>query len=116
MNRTEVIMAIKMTGDRFAKVMASLCSGEYVAGYRRAISDMTELISQAPIDEDFETERIMMCTEIRRLRLENDMLKRDADKHQATINELLAHVDLHEVLGIGNNSSHGSRRQRGVRR
>ncbi len=112
MNRVEVIMTIEAAGNRFAKVMASLCSGEYVAGYRRAISDMTQLMAQAPIDEDFETERIMMCTEIKRLRLENEMLQRDHAKQQETINELLRHVDLHEVLGIGGNS----RRQRGARR
>lgn len=112
MNRVEVIMTIEAAGNRFAKVMAGLCSREYVSGYRRAISDMTQLISQAPISEDFETERIMMATEIKRLRMENEALSRDCGKQQATIEELLKHVDLHEVLGIGDNS----RRQRGVRR
>lgn len=112
MNRVEVIMTIETVGNRFANVMASLCGGEYAAGYKRAISDMARLFSGAPIDPDFETERASLHAEVKRLKMENDMLSRDYAKQHATIEELLKHVDLHEVLGIGENT----RKQRGVRR
>ena len=112
MNRVEVIMTIEAVGNRFAKVMASLCSTEYVQGYRRALSDMTRVFGEASLDPDFEAERTALYAEIKRLRTENDMLKRDCGKQHTTIEELLKHVDLHEVLGIGDNS----RKSRGVRR
>lgn len=100
MNRAEVIMTIETVGNRFAKVMANLCSQEYVSGYRRALSDMTKLFAQATIAETFDAERAAMLAHIKRLKMENDMLKRDNAKQHATIEELLKHVDLHEVLGI----------------
>lgn len=111
MNRVEVIATIKTAGSRFASVMASLCSDEYVSGYQRAISDMTRLFSQVAIDENFEAERARLYAEIKRLKVDNELLSQDCAKQQATIDELLKHVDLHEVLGIGENN-----KQRGTRR
>lgn len=110
MNRAEVIMTIKTAGSRFAGVMASLCGEEYAAGYKRAISDMTNLFAQAPIDADFEAERAALCAEIKRLKMENDMLNRDCAKQHETIEELLKHVDIHEVLGINKQERQDPRR------
>lgn len=104
MNRTEVIMTIKKVGAHFGGVMEVLCGEEYAAGYRRAITDMVKLFNEAPIDPDFEAERKAMLAHIKKLEQENEMLKVECGKQGATIEELLKHIDLHEVLGIGTNS------------
>lgn len=100
MNRAEVIMTIKAAGNRFTRVLASLCGAEYAAGYKSAISDMIELFAKAPLDADFEAEREALLAQIKCLKMENEILGRECAKQHVTIEELLKRVDLHEVFGL----------------
>ena len=100
MNRMEVIMTIKKVGAHFSRVMNTLNGEEFSAGYRQAISDMVKVFGKAPIDPDFDAERESMLAHIKALTDENDLLKTECGKNYETIEELMKHVDLHEVLGI----------------
>ena len=100
MNKTEVIMTIKNVGAHFAGVMSVLCGEEYAAGYKRAVSDMVELFSKAPIDPDFEAERKAMLEQIKRLKAKNAELEQEVCEKHATIQKLLSHVNIAEVLGV----------------
>lgn len=100
MNRTEVIMTIKKVGANFGGVMEVMCGKEYAAGYRRAITDMVELFSKAPMDADFEAERKAMSEQIKRLKAKNAELEKDVWEKHATIQKLLSHVNIAEVLGV----------------
>lgn len=100
MNRTEVIITIKKVGEHFGGVMEVLCGEEYAAGYRRAITDMVELFSKAPMDADFEAERKAMLAEIKRLKAKNAELEQNVCEKHATIQKLLSHVNIAEVLGV----------------
>lgn len=101
MNREEVITTIKIVGNRFSQVMAALCGAEFGAGYNRAIADMINLFRRAPLDEDFEAERNTLLTRIKELEIKNEELDREACEQYATVEELLKHVNLPEVLGVG---------------
>lgn len=100
MNRMEVIMTIKKVGAQFSRVMEAMNGEEFAAGYRQALSDMMKLFGKAPIDPDFDAEREAMLAHIKALTDENDLLKVECGKNHETIEELMKHVDLHEVLGI----------------
>lgn len=112
MNRMEAIMTIKKVGAHFSSVMSVLNGDEFAAGYRQAISDMIKMFGKAPIDPDFEAEREAMLAHIRKLNEENDFLKKEYDKQAATIEELVKHIDLHEVLGISKKNSEEPKAQR----
>lgn len=101
MNRMEVIMTIKKVGAEFGSVMSVLCGEEYTAGYKRAVSDMVKLFSEAPIDPDFEAERKAMLARIRQLKATNAELEQENCDQYATIQKLLSHVNVAEVLGVG---------------
>ena len=100
MNRTEVIMTIKKVGGEFGNVMSVLCGEEYAAGYRRAITDMVKLFNEAPIDPDFEAERKAMLAHIKALKAKNAALEQENCDQYATIQKLLTHVNIAEVLGV----------------
>lgn len=100
MNRTEVIMTIKKVGNHFGRVMSVLCGDEYAAGYNRAVSDMVELFTNAPMDADFETERKALISQIKDLKKKNEELEHEVCEKHATIQKLLSHVNISEVLGV----------------
>ena len=101
MNRTEVVMTIKKVGAHFGGVMEVLSGEEFAAGYRRAITDMVKLFNESPIDPDFEAERKAMLAEIKRLKAKNAELEQEVCNQYASIQKLLTHVDVAEVLGVG---------------
>lgn len=103
MNRHEVIMTIKTVGEKFSRAMSALNGEEFAAGYRQAISDMIKVFGKVPLDPDFEAERKAMLAHIKALTDENELLKTECGKNHETIEELMKHVDIHEVLGIGKN-------------
>lgn len=100
MNRTEVIMTIKKAGTAFGQVMCNLCGEEYAAGYNRAIKDMIRLFNEASIDPDFETERKQLLLTIENLTAENEQLEQEVCEKHATIQRLLSHVNVAEVMGV----------------
>lgn len=104
MNRNEVVMTIKKVGAKFGRVMSELCGEEYAAGYNRAIDDMVRLFNDAPIDPDFEHERKAMRSQIEELMAKNEELEREVCEKHATIQTLMDHVNIAEVLGVGANS------------
>lgn len=114
MNRTEVIMTIKKVGTEFGKVMAALNGDEFAAGYRQALSDMIKLFGKASIAADFEAEREAMLSKIKKLTDENEALKAECENNHDTIEELLKHVNLHEVLGISKKKEEPKAQRRGV--
>ena len=114
MNRMEVIMTIKAVGERFRRVMSTLHGEEFAAGYRQAISDMIKMFGKAKIDPDFDAERESMLAHIKALRDENNLLKTECGKNHETIEELMKHVDLHEVLGIAKKQEEPKATQRRV--
>lgn len=104
MNRMEVIMTIKKVGAEFSRIRAALNSRDFTCGYNTAIGDMAKLFEGAKIAPDFDAEREAMLAHIKALTKENEMLKVECGKNHETIEELMKHVDIHEVLGIGANS------------
>ena len=100
MNRTEVVMTIKKVGAHFGGVMEVVCGEEFAAGYRRATADMVKLFNEAPIDPDFEAERKAMQEQIKRLKAKNAALEQENCDQYATIQKLLSHVNIAEVLGV----------------
>ena len=100
MNRMEVIMTIKKVGAEFSRIRAAMNSRDFTCGYNTAIGDMAKLFESAKIDPDFDAEREAMLAHIKALTDENDLLKTECGKNHETIEELMKHVDLHEVLGI----------------
>lgn len=114
MNKVEVITAIKSVGRKFSNVMAVLCGDEFAAGYRRAIYDMTELINAAPMDANFEAEREAMLSEIKRLKEANAALEQEVCEKHATIEKLLSHVNLAEVVGVKTKRRENPKKQQAV--
>jgi hypothetical protein len=114
MNKVEVIRAIEIVGRKFSNVMAELCGDEFAAGYRRAIFDMTELISKAPMEANFEAEREAMLAEIKRLVEKNAALEQEVREKHATIQKLLSHVNLAEVVGVKTKKRENPKKQRAV--
>lgn len=103
MNRKEVIMTIKQVGAEFSRIRAALNSRDFTCGYNTAIGDMAKLFEGAKIAPDFDAERECLLAHIDKLTKENEILKTDCFKKDETIEELMKHVDIHEVLGIGKN-------------
>lgn len=114
MNRTEVVMTIKKVGANFGRVMASLCGEEYAAGYGRAVEDMVRLFNDAPIDPNFEAEREAMLAHIEALKAKNEELEREVCEKHATIQKLLNHVNIAEVLGVESKKREEPKAQRRV--
>ena len=114
MNRIEVIMTIKKVGEKFSRVMHTLNGEEFAAGYRQAISDMMKVFGKAPIDPDFDAEREALLERIKALTDENDLLKTECGKNHETIEELMKHIDLHEVLGIAKKQEEPKAQRRSV--
>lgn len=114
MNRNEVIMTIKNVGGGFANVMDVLIGEEFAAGYRRATADMVKLFTEAPIDPDFEAEREAMMKQIKRLKAKNAALEQEVCNQNATIQKLLSHVNVPEVLGISKKKEELKANRRGV--
>lgn len=114
MNRTEVIMTIKKVGNHFGRVMSALCGDEYAAGYKRAVSDMVELFTNAPMDADFEAERKALVSQIEELKVKNDELEQEVCEKHATIQKLLSHVNISEVLGVETKKREEPKAQRRV--
>ena len=100
MNRNEVIMTIKKAGTTFGQVMCNLCGEEYAAGYNRAVKDMIRLFNEAPIDPNFEAEREKLLLIIDNLTAENERLEQEVCEKHATIQRLLSHVNVAEVIGV----------------
>lgn len=114
MNRMEVIMTIKKVGSQFSRVMEAMNGEEFAAGYRQALSDMVKMFAKAPIDPDFDAEREALLARIKALTDENDLLKTECGKNHETIEELMKHVDLHEVLGIAKRQEEPKAQRRNV--
>ena len=104
MNRNEVILTIKKVGAKFGRVMSELCGEEYAAGYGRAVDDMVRLFNDAPIDPDFEHERKALLSQIEELKAKNEELEREVCEKHATVQMLMNHVNIAEVLGVSANS------------
>lgn len=100
MNRYEVIMTIKKAGNGLSNVMDALYGEDFAAGYRRATVDMVRMFNEAPINPDFEAEREAMLNQIGRLKAKTAELEREVCNQNATIQKLLSHVDVSEVLGV----------------
>lgn len=100
MNRQEVILTIKTVGAKFGRIMACLNSHEYAAGYYQAVNDMVKLFDYAPLAEDFEEERDELQKAVSILVEEKTRLKSALNERDATIEKLLKHVDIAEVLGV----------------
>ena len=100
MNRQEVILTIKKVGAEFSRIRAALNTRDFICGYNTAIGDMAKMFEQANIAPDFDAEREAMLAHIKALEDENDLLKIECGKNHETIEELIKHIDLHEVLGI----------------
>ena len=111
MNRTEVIATIQKAGGDFGQVMAALCGEEFAAGYRRALNDMIRLFQSAPIDADFDAERAALMAHIEALTVEKERLQRDVNEKHATIQKLLSHVNISEVLGVTETQKPPTRRR-----
>lgn len=99
MNKQEAILIAKKIRGTLDGMMDVLYGEEYSEGYRQAITDMVKVFNEAPIDPDFEAERKAMFEEIKQLKAENAALKQEVDKNQATIQKMLPHVNIVEVLG-----------------
>lgn len=100
MNREEVILTIKIAGERFGRVLACYNGAEYAAGYYRAVSDMAKLFDYAPLDADFESEREKWLRQVSVLSKERNELRAALNEREATIEKLLKHVNLSEILGV----------------
>ena len=100
MNRMEVIMTINKVGHEFGRVMESLNGEEFAAGYRRCVNDMVNLFAQSTIDPSFEAERENLHLIISHLQKENERLEQEVCEKHATIQKLLSHVNIAEVLGV----------------
>ena len=114
MNRMEVIMTIEQVGAEFSKIRATMNSRDFTCGYNSAIGDMTKLFEGAKIAPDFDAEREAMLAHIKALTDENELLKIECGKNHETIEELLKHIDLHEVLGISRKKEEPKAQRRGV--
>lgn len=114
MNRTEIIMTIKKVGAEFSRIRAALNSRDFICGYNTAIGDMAKMFEQAKIAPDFDAEREAMVERIKELEDENEFLKIECGKNHETIEELMKHVDLHEVLGISKKREEPKAQRRGV--
>lgn len=112
MNRNEVITTIKNVGGHFGGVMEVVCGEEYAAGYRRAISNMVELFSKAPLDANFEAEREAMLAHIRQLKAKNAELEQEVAEKHDTIQKLLSHVNIAEVLCVDSVKKRDAPKQR----
>lgn len=100
MNKQEVTLVIKKVGTRFTRIMECLCDPEYTAGYKQACNDMIKLFEYAPMFADYESERKAMLDKIKQLRAENAELKQRTAKQDSTIQTLLKHVDVCDVLNV----------------
>ncbi len=100
MNRREVILTIRKVGAQFGRVLACLNTPDFVSGYYQAVNDMSRLFEYAPLAEDYEAERSEMQKRVRLLVEEKKRLKAAVNERDATIEKLLKHVDVCEVLGI----------------
>ena len=114
MNRTEVIMTIKKVGAEFSRIRAAMNSRDFTCGYNTAIGDMAKLFESAKIDPDFDAERETLLARIKELTDENNLLKTECGKNHETIEELMKHVDLHEVLGIAKKREEPKAQRRSV--
>lgn len=100
MNKQEVILTVRRVGKQFGRVMASLHTPEFVAGYYQCANDMVRLFNCAPIAADFDAERAEMRKRMQALAEEVETLKQALNERDATIDKLMKHVNLAEVLGI----------------
>ena len=114
MNRKEVIITIKRVGAEFSRIRAAINSRDFTCGYNSAIADMVKLFEGAKIAPDFDAEREAMLAHIKALTDENDLLKTECGKNHETIEELMKHVDLHEVLGISKKREEPKEQRRGA--
>ena len=113
MNKIEVLTAIELAGRTFGNVMAASCGDEFGAGYRKAIGDMKNLISNSTMDADFEAERKAMRAEIKELKAKNAELEREVHEKHETIQKLLPHVNIAEVVGVRINEREKRKKSRG---
>lgn len=112
MNRTEVIMTIKAAGTEFSRIMACLHNEDHVAGYIHALNDMVRLFEQANIARDFDAEREAMIAKIKELKAKNAELEQEVCEKHATIQKLLSHVNISEVLGVNIKKQEDQKAQR----
>lgn len=111
MNKQEVVMTIKIAGQRFGRIMACFNGAEYTAGYYQAINDMVKLFDHAPLDADFDAERENLLRHVSGLSKERNELRAALNERDATIEKLMKHIDLGEVLGVKPKvRRHGGRR------
>ena len=115
MNKAEVILIVKKTWAEFSRVRAVLNPPEFVKGYNMAISDMVKNIYESSIAPDFEAEREAMLEHIKFLTTENEMLKVECGEQHQTIEILMNHVDLRDMVS-GIKKSKREEHQRAKRR
>lgn len=100
MNRHEAIVMVKAVGAEFNRVRACLNGNEFSAGYNAAIVDMVRLFEQANIAPNYEAERNALLDVISTQREKIDSQEQEICEQHATIQKLLTHVNIAEVLGV----------------
>lgn len=112
MNRHETIMTIKAVGAEFNRVRACLNGSEFTAGYNAAIMDMIRLFEQVEIAPNYEAERKALYDVISTQRETIDAQEREICNQHATIQKLLNHVNIAEVLGVAVKKEDDTKSQR----
>ena len=100
MNKIEVIKTIKQVGAEFSRIRAALNSRDFTCGYNTAIGDMAKMFEQSTLDPDYEAEREALLSYIEQLEAKNEELEQEVCEKHATIQKLLSHVNIAEVLGV----------------
>lgn len=100
MNKHEAIVMVKAVGAEFNRVRACLNGNEFAAGYNAAIVDMVRLFEQANIAPNYEAERNALLDVISTQREKIDSQEQEICDQHATIQKLLTHVNIAEVLGV----------------
>ena len=112
MNKHEAIVMIKAVGTEFNRVRACLNGNEFAAGYNAAIMDMVRLFEQANIAPNYEAERNALLDVISTQREKIDAQEHEICDQHATIQKLLTHVNIAEVLGVATKKEDETKAQR----
>lgn len=112
MNKHETIMTIKAVGADFNRVRACLNGSEFSAGYNAAILDLVRLFEQANIAPNYEAERNALLDVISTQRETIEAQEQEICNQHATIQKLLTHVNIAEVLGVATKKENESKSQR----
>lgn len=100
MNKQEVIQTIRSAGSAFSRIRAALNTKDFNEGYESAVGDMVRMFESSTMPPTWEAERERMQKYIGELEVKVEAQAREIEENQASIQKLLGHVNIAEVLGV----------------